>query len=301
MSTHLTFRQRFRHEGQAYAFLGPALFLLVALMVYPLGRVIWMSFFDIDVRGRVAAWIGLGNYLEVFRTVLFWQVLWQTLVFTLGSVVFHLLLGMGLALLLHTRINGRIRNLFRGLLIIPWLFAPTVAGMIWVLMLSPFGVVNGFLTAVGLLDPNQTINWLGSPNTSLLSVTAMNIWRAYPFFMVMLLAGLQAIPEDVYEAADIDGTTPLQKFRFITVPALRGIILTIILLDGIWTFRAFDPVYVMTGGGPVNSSQVLPTIIYFDAFQKLRTGYAAAEAVVMFLILFGFSVLYVRRAVREIG
>ncbi|HWU41615.1 MAG TPA: sugar ABC transporter permease, partial [Candidatus Acidoferrum sp.] len=187
------------------------------------------------------------------------------------------------------------------LLIIPWLFAPTVASMIWVLMLSPFGVVNGFLSGVGLLSPNQTINWLGSPNTSLLSVTAMNIWRAYPFFMVMLLAGLQAIPEEVYEAADIDGTTSFQKFWFITIPALRGIILTIVLLDGIWTFRAFDPVYVMTGGGPVNSSQVLPTIIYFDAFQKLRTGYASAEAVVMFLILFGFSVLYVRRAVREIG
>jgi len=270
-------------------------------MVYPLGRVIWMSFFDIDVRGRVFTWIGLGNYRELLETSLFWQVLWQTVAFTLGSVIFHLVLGIGLALLLHARINSRIRNLFRGLLIIPWLFAPTVAGMIWVLLLSPFGVVNGFLSSLGLLSPNQTINWLGSPNTSLLSVTAMNIWRAYPFFMVMLLAGLQAIPEEVYEAADIDGTTSLQKFWFITIPALRGIILTIVLLDSIWTFRAFDPVYVMTGGGPVNSSQVLPTIIYFDAFQKLRTGYASAEAVVMFLILFGFSVLYVRRAAREIG
>jgi multiple sugar transport system permease protein len=299
MASHMTFRQRFRHEIQAYAFLGPALFLLVGLMVYPLGQVVRMSFYDITV--RTETWAGAGNYIELLQNPLFWQVLWQTVLFTSGSVIFHLVLGMGLALLLHTRINGKIRNLFRGLLILPWMFAPTVAGMIWVLMLSPFGVVNGFLTAIGLLDPNQTINWLGSPNTSLLSVTAMNIWRAYPFFMVMLLAGLQAIPEEVYEAADIDGTTPLQKFWFITIPALRGIILTIVLLDGIWTFRAFDPVYVMTGGGPVNSSQVLPTSIYFDAFQKLRFGYASAEAVIMFLILFAFSVVYVRRAVREIG
>ncbi len=299
MATRLTFRHRFRHEIQAYAFLGPALFLLVGLMVYPLGQVVRMSFYDITV--RTETWAGVRNYVELLRNPLFWQVLWQTVLFTSGSVIFHLVLGMGLALLLHTRINGKIRNLFRGLLILPWMFAPTVAGMIWVLMLSPFGVVNGFLTAIGLLDPNQTINWLGSPNTSLLSVTAMNIWRAYPFFMVMLLAGLQAIPEEVYEAADIDGTTPLQKFWFITIPALRGIILTIVLLDGIWTFRAFDPVYVMTGGGPVNSSQVLPTSIYFDAFQKLRFGYASAEAVVMFLILFAFSAVYVRRAVREIG
>jgi multiple sugar transport system permease protein len=299
MPIHLTFRQRFHHEIQAYAFLGPALFLLVTLMVYPLIQVIRMSFYDIRV--RTETWAGLGNYVELLKSEIFWQVLWQTTLFTLGSVIFHLVLGMGLALLLHTRINGQIRNLFRGLLILPWMFAPTVAGMIWVLMLSPFGVINGFLTGIGLLDPNQTINWLGSPNTSLLSVTVMNIWRAYPFFLVMLLAGLQAIPEDVYEAADIDGSTPLQKFWFITIPALRGIILTIVLLDGIWTFRAFDPVYVMTGGGPVNSSQVLPTIIYFDAFQKLRFGYASAEAVIMFLILFAFSLVYVRRAVREIG
>jgi multiple sugar transport system permease protein len=292
-------RQRFRHEIQAYAFLGPALCLLLVLMVYPLVQVMRMSFFDITV--RTETWAGVANYFELLRDPLFWQILWQTVLFTLGSVVFHLVLGMGLALLLHTGINLKIRNLFRGLLILPWMFAPTVAGMIWVLMLSPFGVVNGFLTTIGILDPNQTVNWLGSPRTSLLSVTAMNIWRAFPFFMVMLLAGLQAIPADVYEAADIDGTTPLQKFWFITIPGLRGVILTIVLLDGIWTFRAFDPVYVMTGGGPVNSSQVLATSIYFNAFQKLRFGYASAEAVVMFLILFTFSVVYVRRSVREIG
>jgi multiple sugar transport system permease protein len=294
----MTLRQRFRHEIQAYGFLGPALLLLGLLMVYPLAQVVRMSFYEINL--RTETWVGLGNYTELLRTALFWQVLWQTILFTVGSVVFHLLIGMGLALLLHSRINVRVRNIFRGLLIIPWLFAPTVAGMIWVLMLSPFGVLNGVLAAIGLLDANATINWLGSPHTSLLSVTAMNIWRAFPFFMVMLLAGLQAIPEDIYEAADIDGSTPWQKFWYITIPGLRGIILTIVLLDFIWTFRAFDPVYVMTGGGPVNSSQVLPTAIYFDAFQKLKFGYASAEAVIMFLILFAASVVYVRRAVREI-
>ena len=299
MSTPLLFRHRFRHEIQAYSFLWPALGLLALLMVYPLGQVIRMSFFEVTLRKE--AWVGLANYTELLKAPLFWQVLWQTVLFTVGSVVMHLVIGMGLALLLHTKINAQIRNFLRGLLIIPWLFAPTVAGMIWVLMLSPFGVVNGFLATIGLLDPNATINWLGNPATSLLSVTAMNIWRAFPFFMVMLLAGLQAIPEDVYEAADIDGTTPLQKFWYITIPALRGVIATIVLLDSIWTFRAFDPVYVMTGGGPVNSSQVLPTMIYFDAFQRLKFGYASAEAVVMFLILFAFSVVYVRRAVREIG
>ncbi len=294
-----SYRQRYRHELQAYAFLGPALLLLLVLMLYPLGQVVRMSFFDISVRKET--WAGLENYLQLVRNPEFWQALVQTVWFTVGSVVMHLVLGMGLALLLHTRINVRIRNLFRGMFIVPWLFAPTVAGMIWVLMLNPFGILNGFLTTIGVLDANATITWLGNPRTALLAVTAMNIWRAFPFFMVMLLAGLQAIPEELYEAAAIDGTTTFQKFWYITVPALHGVILTIVLLDFIWTFRAFDPVYVMTGGGPVNSSQVLATSIYFNAFQKFKFGYASAEAIVMFLILFVFSVVYVRRAVREIG
>ena len=129
----------------------------------------------------------------------------------------------------------------------------------------------------------------------------MNVWRAFPFFMVMLLAGLQAIPDELYEAADIDGASALGKFWYITLPGLRGVIATIVLLDSIWTFRAFDPVFVMTGGGPMNSSEVLATAIYFDAFQKLKFGYASAEAVVMFLILFVVSAVYVRRAVRDIA
>ena len=273
--------------------------ILGLLMVYPLLQVLRMSFYQVTLRKET--WIGLENYAELLQTALFWKVLWQTILFTAGSVTLHLLIGLGLALLLHARINARVRNFARGLLIIPWLLAPTVAGMIWVLMLAPFGVVNGLLATMGLLDSGATITWLGSPDTALFSVTAMNVWRAFPFFMVMLLAGLQAIPEELYEAADIDGTSPFAKFWYITLPGLRGVITTIVLLDSIWTFRAFDPVYVMTGGGPTNSSEVLATAIYFDAFQKLKFGYASAEAMVMFLILFTVSAFYVKRAVREIG
>ena len=299
MKAKPSFRRRHRQEIQAYAYLWPALLMLGALMLYPLAQVVRMSFYEVSLQREI--WVGLGNYAQLLSTALFWQTLWQTLLFTAGSVALHLAIGLALALLLHARINVRFRDFMRGLLIIPWLFAPTVAGMIWVLMLAPFGVANGFLASIGLLSPEATINWLGSPETSLLSVTAMNVWRAFPFFMVMLLAGLQAIPEELYEAADIDGATGLGKFWYITLPGLRGVIATIVLLDSIWTFRAFDPVYVMTGGGPMNSSEVLATAIYFDAFQKLKFGYASAESVVMFLILFVVSAVYVRRAVREIG
>ena len=295
----LSFRRRHRQELQAYGYLWPALVLLGVLMVWPLVQVIRMSFFEVTLQKE--RFVGLDNYGELLATPLFWSALMHTILFTAGSVVLHLVTGLGLALLLHTRINARFIAAMRGALIIPWLLAPTVAGMIWVLMLAPFGVVNGLLMSLHLLDPANTLNWLGSPETALGSVTAMNAWRAFPFFMVMLLAGLQAIPEVLYEAADIDGATAFEKFRYITLPGLRGVITTIVLLDSIWTFRAFDPVYVMTGGGPMNSSEVLATAIYFDAFQKSRFGYASAEAVVMFLILFTASAIYVRRTMRQIG
>ena len=213
----------------------------------------------------------------------------------------HLLIGLSLALLLNSKINRSFQTIARGILIVPWLLAPTVAGMIWVLMLAPFGVVNAFLVAIGVQDPNANMAWLGDPSTSLLSVTAMNIWRATPFFLVMLLAGLQAIPQELYEAAQIDGATLRKQFWHITLPELRNIIATIVLLDSIWTFRAFDPVFIMTGGGPINSSEVLATAIYFDGFQKLKFGYASAEAVVMFVTLFIVSAIYVRRTMGNIS
>jgi multiple sugar transport system permease protein len=294
----LTFKQKYREELLALSFLWPALLILVALLLYPLGDVVRLSFYDSNLQREV--WVGLGNYLALFNDPLFWKAFIQTVVFTFFSVVLHLVIGLALALLLNMHLNATFRSLARGLLIVPWLLAPTVAGMIWVLMLQPFGVFNGLLVSLGLLDPNGTISWLGDPSTALGSVTAMNVWRAFPFFMVMLLAGLQAIPKQLYEAAEIDGATLWEQFWHITLPQLRGVMTTIVLLDSIWTFRAFDPVYVMTGGGPAHASEVLATAIYFDGFQKLKFGYASAQAVVMFVVLFIVSAIYVRRTMRNV-
>ncbi|ALA20159.1 MULTISPECIES: carbohydrate ABC transporter permease [unclassified Chelatococcus] len=292
-----SFRNRFHDEILAYSFLWPSLLILVALLIYPLGDVIRLSFYDSNLQRET--WVGLGNYAALMDDPLFWQAFGQTVVFTAASVALHLVIGLGLALLLNMQLNETFRSLARGLLIVPWLLAPTVAGMIWVLMLAPFGVFNGLLARLGFIDINFATSWLGDPATALGSVTAMNVWRAFPFFMVMLLAGLQAIPKHLYEAADIDGASGLQKFWHITLPQLRGVITTIVLLDSIWTFRAFDPVFVMTGGGPAHSSEVLATVIYFDGFQKLRFGYASAEAMVMFIVLFVVSAIYVRRTMSK--
>lgn len=279
------------------SFLWPSLAILAALLVYPLADVARLSLHESNLLQE--SWIGFDNYAELAFDPLFWTASLNTVVFTVASVALHLAIGLGLAVLLNMRLNAWFRSLARGLLIVPWLLAPTVAGMIWVLMLQPFGVVNSLFVTLGLMGPDEAISWLGDPATALGSVTAMNVWRAFPFFMVMLLAGLQAIPRSLYEAAEIDGASLFQQFRRITIPQLHGVIATVVLLDFIWTFRAFDPVYVMTGGGPAHSSEVLATAIYFDAFQNLRLGYASAEAMVMFVALFVVSAFYVRRAMGE--
>jgi multiple sugar transport system permease protein len=294
----LSLKRKYPEEILAYSFLWAPLAILLALLIYPLIDVIRLSFYDSNLQRET--WVGLGNYIALMQDPLFWKAFYQTVLFTFWSVVLHLVIGLALALLLNMHINPTFRTFARGLLIVPWLLAPTVAGMIWVLMLAPIGVFNGVLISLGLLDPMETVSWLGDPSTALGSVTAMNVWRAFPFFMVMLLAGLQNIPKTLYEAAEIDGASMFRQFWHITLPQLRSVMTTIVLLDSIWTFRAFDPVFVMTGGGPSHSSEVLATAIYFDGFQKLRFGYASAEAVVMFIVLFVVSAIYVRRTMSNV-
>jgi len=291
------FPRSYREEILAYSFLWPSLLILGALMVYPFVEVVRLSLHDSNLTREV--WVGLANYSALLSDSLFWESFLNTVLFTAGSVILHLFIGLSLALLLNTKINQFFRTVARGILIVPWLLAPTVAGMIWVLMLAPFGVFNSVLVTLGILDASSNIAWLGDSSTALGSVTAMNVWRAFPFFMVMLLAGLQAVPTQLYEAAKIDGATMWEEFRYITLPELRSVITTVVLLDSIWTFRAFDPVYVMTGGGPSHSSEVLATAIYFDGFQRLKFGYASAEAMVMFISLFIVSAIYVKRSMSK--
>ncbi len=288
------FERSYRQERLAYSFLGAPLLILAVLMVYPFVEVVRLSLHESNLTREV--WVGFANYATLLSDAFFWKTFLNTVIFTAGSVILHLVIGLSLALLLNTKINQLFRTVARGILIVPWLLAPTVAGMIWVLMLAPFGVFNSLLASLGIVDAAFNVAWLGNSSTALGSVTAMNVWRAFPFFMVMLLAGLQAVPQQLYEAAKIDGATMWQEFRYITIPELRGVITTVVLLDSIWTFRAFDPVFVMTGGGPSHSSEVLATAIYFDGFQKLKFGYASAEAMVMFIALFIVSAIYVKRS-----
>lgn len=286
-----------RTEIQAYAFIAPSIIILCVLLVYPLGDVFRLSFYESSIWGDTFA--GLANYRRLLADGTFWQAFRQTIIFVAGSVLCHFFIALGLALLLHQNINRLFRNFFRGLFILPWLISPTVAAMIWVLMYNPFGVLNGLLVSLGLMAEGQNLAWLGNPQTSLLAVTIVNIWRGFPFMLVMLLAGLQGIPEELYEAAMIDGANMWQRFIYITLPSLKGIIFTITVLDAIWTFRHFDLTFIMTGGGPVNSSEVLATSIYSHAFRNFDMGYASAQAITMLIILLILGMGYIRQIGKE--
>ena len=293
----LSKKTRLLKELQPYFYVMPGMLVLLILLVYPLLQVFILSAFEGSAFRR--SFVGLANYTRLIQDKDFWQAVYHSFVFTIASVFFHFFIGLSLALLLHQKISSFIRSIFRGFLIIPWLIAPLVAAMIWMLMYLSFGILNGMLRDIGFIGGDQIVSWLGDPKYSLFSVTLVNIWRGFPFTMVMLLAALQGIPDELYEAAKIDGAGSVKSFFYITLPGLKGTMLTVGLLDTIWTFRHFDIIFALTGGGPMNSSNVLTTSIYNTAFRAQRWGYSAATAVMMFLFMLVFSLLYIRQIDKE--
>ena len=231
------------------------------------------------------------NYLNVFDrdNAEFWNALRNSIIWTVLSVIFGYLIGLILALLLNRNIRGR--GLFRAILLIPWVIPSVVAAVQWKVMFASYGVINTLLQGVGIGEP---ILWLGDPGIALFSVTIVNIWRDYPFMTVVLLAGLQTIPDELYEAAEIDGASAWQRFRNITMPLIAPITLISTTLLAIWSFNNFDLVFLITGGGPAGATEVLPTYVFLEAFRRLNPTYAASIATSMLLILLIFTILYMR-------
>ncbi|MFD1167882.1 carbohydrate ABC transporter permease [Oceanobacillus caeni] len=279
------------------SFILPALLLLLLLTAYPLYQVIVMSFYDYSNTDN-PIFAGAENYARFFRDPLFWKSLINTIVFTVISVAFSFIIGMTFALLLNQPINTRFRAVFRSVLIFPWLTSSTVVAAIFMLMFNPFGLINHFLGLIGIDSLAQTA-WLGNEKTALASIIVANIWRGFPFMMLMLLAGLQTIPKDLYEAAELDGAGFFKRLFYITIPSMKNIILTLATLEFIWNFRAFDLVFLMTGGGPMNSTEILSTYIYQFAFRKLDFGYASAAALFMLFIMVTLSFFYIRKSVSK--
>jgi multiple sugar transport system permease protein len=284
---------RRKRQLEPYAYMAPAMALMCLLMLFPMATVIRYSLVNGAILNPDSSFAGLSNYRAIFDDPIFWAALWHTMYFTVMSVVFHLLLGLSFALMLNSdRINPTLRSIFRVLYILPWLFTAVIIAVIWRLMLEPNGVVNSILMALRVISTK--VEWFSSTKTALHAVTFVNIWAGYPLYLVSLLAGLQGIPRELYEAAGIDGANGFQKFIYITIPQLMPIIISIALLDFIWTMQVFPLIWMTTGGGPIYSTEVLSTYTYKLAFARYEFSQASASAILILMISMSVTYFYIK-------
>jgi multiple sugar transport system permease protein len=230
----------------------------------------------------VGRFIGLENYRQLlFNDPFFWQVVRNGFIFTIGSVLLKLLVGLIMALVLNQPLV--FRGLWRGLLLMPWVAPTVVTALSWRWILDLTGVLNLVLRDLGLMT--SSIPWLAQYGTAMFSLILVNTWRGFPFFGITLLAGMQAIPQELYEAAEIDGATVWQRFRYVTLPSLRTVILVVTILSIIWTFNDFSIVWLLTGGGPGHATDVFATYTYKLGFVTSRLGYGQTVSVILAPVL----------------
>lgn len=298
-----------RRHWYAYAMVAPVVVVVGLVVLFPLVQNIYFSLTDINdttianpFLDRAASYhqVGLANYLHVLSgSVLygsFWATLLRTIVWTFGSVACHYVIGLVLAILLNRQV--RFRGLYRVLLILPWAVPAFISAFAWRYLLnSDYGIVNAALRGLGLPAPT----WLGQSNLALFAVIVVNIWLGVPFMMVSLLSGLQTIPGELYEAATIDGASPWQRFVNVTLPGLRSVSATVILLGIIWTFNVFAVIYLITGTNNPDT-QILVTYAFQEFFSGATRNYAIAATygVLIMSLLLVFATVY-RRALRRGG
>jgi multiple sugar transport system permease protein len=279
-------------RGWAYFLVLPSLILVMVVVIYPVVSGILMSFQELRLtRPAGNGYIGLEHYFDLQRDQIFLRALQNTAVWVGFGMMSQFMLGMITALALNQGIMWT--RLARVVVLLPWVLPTVAAGHMWALMLDPrLGVINDILVRLGLQSSYRA--WFADPVTAMPAVLLVALWQGFPFFTLMLLAGLQGIPEDLYEAAAVDGANPIQTFIHITLPLLRPIILATVVLRVIGMVNAPDLLIILTNGGPGNATQMLSLYAFNKAYNSFDFGYAAAISVVMFVVLMIFTVLYVR-------
>jgi multiple sugar transport system permease protein len=272
----------------------PGALLLIVFMAYPFALGIWLALTD-SMIGRLGHYVGFRNFADLLDDSIFLQTAKNTFVYALVTVPFKALLGLGLALVLNNRL--RFSNLVRAGVMMPWIVPTALSTLGWFMILDPvFSPLSWLLKRLGLVQAN--VNFLGDPILAISSVCLANIWRGVPFFGIIILAGLQAVAKELHEAAAIDGAGLWQRFRHVTIPAIKGVVLIASLLSVIWTFADFQLIYVLTKGGPANQTHIFGTYAYQIGLAATEIGMGAAIALYMFPILAFFAtllLLYVRR------
>ena len=274
----------------------PMLLVYAVFILYPMTSVMKLSLFDKKINGDLI-YVGLQNFKDFFTDADTPRVFLNTAVWVFGGVLLKLGLGLIMALALYKKFYGK--KLITGIMLIPYAMPAAVACMIWRLMYNPmFGQIGQFLRDVGIT--NQAVNFLGNTKTSLIAIMIVNVWAVAPFCALNILSTLYSIPKYIYEASSIDGASAWQKFIHVTFPLILPSLRTLGILIGIWAFNSFDVIYMMTQGGPANSSAILVNMVYDNAFRFNNRGYSAAISVVCFLLLSVFAILYVRAKEDEV-
>lgn len=269
-----------RDFALGYALLAPLILILFLLLAYPIGMALWITLQEKTI-GLPGKFIGLKNYQDLLTNdPFFWQVVRNGFIFTIGSVALKLVVGMIMALVLNQPIVWR--SFFRGLLLMPWVAPTVVTALSWRWILDLTGVLNLMLRGLGL---KASTPWLAQYGTAMLSLILVNTWRGFPFFGITLLAGMQAIPQELYEAAEVDGATAWQRFWHVTLPSLRTVMLVVTILSTIWTFNDFGIVWLLTGGGPGHATDVFATYTYKLGFITSRLGYGQTVSVILAPVL----------------
>jgi multiple sugar transport system permease protein len=279
-----------------YLFLLPALAVILGLVAYPFVNAIVMTF-QAKTAGSPGRFIGLANYAELLRNEVFLRTVWNTFVYTGLGVGIKFCIGLCMALVLNQERFGN--NFFRSFLLIPWAVPTVISALNWRWIYDDAsGLINNVLVRFNLIG--ESISWLSDPHLAMFSVIAVVVWQGTPFFTMAFLAGLQAIPKELYEAAEIDGASILQQFRYITIARLRPIFITVVMLSTIFTSSSINFVYILTNGGPADRTQIFPTLSYNLALGGAqRLGMGATVSLFFFPILVIFIFFLTRRMLRE--
>lgn len=290
------FRRIIEHRND-YLYVLPALLVMLVVIAYPIYYTIELSFFrtppNLQMRDKI--WTGLSNYTTVLNSSVFHEVTIQTIIWTVSSTLVAFLLGLGAALSLHREFVGR--GVMRALLMIPYVISAVAASYVWKwLYHSDFGVIGAISVALGFTD--EPINFLDNRQTVLASLIVVNIWKEFSFAMVMLMAGLQTVPDQLIRAAQVDGASAWQRFWHVTAPHLKGVSMVTVLLLMVANFNSFIIPFVMTGGGPADASHIWITHIYQLAFGRQQWGVASAYAVILFIVMMALGYFYVKALTR---
>ena len=281
----------------------PAIVCILAVHIYPSLRSVYMSFFDINLTKQARPFVGFANYIEAFSNPTVLRVLFNTFMWPVLTLLFGGSFSLFVAQQLNKPFKGR--ALLRTMFLAPWVTPPIVVSMIWKQLLSrDFSPISGLLMQIGLIS--RPINFLGDPtihfgliSVPMISLIVINIWSMFPFCMVMFLAALQTIPLELYEAAIVDGASRIQTFWRITFPMLLPVIQTTLLLQGIWQFNSFNLSFLVTQGGPLNTTELLSVTVYNSAYRGFRYGYAGAISVVMLCVVAIPAAISIVRALRS--